>query len=341
MSTVVKTAEVLCEYQPYLNHSPISPKQLHKKACENDDVTISSWRPTWEENIRLNKAKYGSFSDHSIGKFFGYAHQRPVICIGSGPSLKDNAKELTKKGDIVTISCLHNFHYLEDLGAPADFYVSLDSGEVTIEEVSEGGAKTSEEYWELTKGRKLFCYIGTSPKLLEKWRGEVYFFNAPVPDPEFMKIVEDVEKFNLYVSNGGNVLGACMYIAKAFLGASSIAYIGADMSFSYSKKFHGWKSKYDKTIGEAIRVTDVFGNSVYTWPSYNNFKGWFEYIAMTVPGVWYNCSEGGTLGAYPGGNIRAIIQMPLSSFIRTMNMYVEEIKEQALNPKTDLKKILF
>jgi hypothetical protein len=338
---VIKKAEVWCEYQPYIDRPPMSPKQLHAQACENDETTISSWRPIWEKNIRENHAKFGPFKDKSLGKFFGYAHQKPVICVGSGPSLKGNAHELKDRGDITVISCLHNFHFLEDLDCPADFYVSLDSGEVTIEEVSEGGKNPPEHYWNLTQGRKLLCYIGTSPKLLEKWQGEVYFFNAPVPDPDFMKIVESVEKFNTYVSNGGNVLGACMYIARAFLGASIVAYIGADFCFSYDKKFHGWDSKYDKTLGYALRSKDVFGNSVYTWASYRNFKGWFEYVAMTVPGIWYNCSEGGTLGAYNDGNIRAIVQYPLKSFIRTMNMYKEEMTDQALNPETDVKKLLF
>jgi hypothetical protein len=89
-----------------------------------------------------------------------------------------------------------------------------------------------------------------------------------------------------------------------------------------------------------MRVRDVYGIPVYTWRSYHNFKGWFEYIAMTVPGIYYNCSEGGTLGAYPDGNIRSLLQVPLSTFISQMNIF-EEIEEQAKNPKTEIKKLLF
>lgn len=217
---------------------------------------------------------------------------------------------------------------------------SLDAGEVTIEEVYEGGTKTPDEYWALTKDRTLIAYIGTSPRLLEMWQGKVLFFNAPVPDEAYMKFLDSVEVFNVYISNGGNVLGACMYLARAFLGASTIAYIGADFSFSYDKKFHSWDSKYDAKMGHAMRVRDVFGLPVYTWKSYHNFKGWFEWVSLTVPGTYYNCSEGGTLGAYADGNIRSIIQLPLSKFIKQMNMYTE-IEEQAKNPKTEIKKLLF
>ena len=74
--------------------------------------------------------------------------------------------------------------------------------------------------------------------------------------------------------------------------------------------------------------------------SYHNFNGWFEFISLTVPGVYYNCSEGGTLGAYLEGNIRSLIQFPLKDFIRQMNMF-SEIEDQAKNPKTNIKKLLF
>lgn len=335
----MRKAEIDLEYQPYVE-MPIRPKELFNEACSNDDATINAWRKTWESNVKTNHEKLGPFSERSIGQLYGNAHHKPVIIAGAGPSLKNSFEALKSKGDIPLISCLHNFHALEDNGTPADFYVTLDAGEVTIEEVYEGGAKTPDEYWNLTKDRTLLAYIGTSPRLLEKWQGKILFYNAPVPDEAYMKYVDDVERFNVYVSNGGNVLGACLYIAKAFLGSSAVAYIGADFCFSYDKKFHAWDSKYDLKMGNVIRVRDVFGIPVYTWKSYHNFKGWFEWVSATVPGQYFNCSEGGTLGAYDHGNIRTILQMPLEGFIRQMNMY-EEIKEQALDPKTEIKKLLF
>lgn len=336
----MKKKEIICEYQNYIDHAPVAPKDLYGQACSADEVTINSWRDTWQRNVKANHDKYGSFSAHSIGMLFGIENKKPAIIIGSGPSLKDNAIELKEKKDIVSISCLHNFHYLEDIGCPADYYVSLDAGEVVIDEVFEGGYKEEQEYWDLTKERTLLCYIGTSPRLLDKWQGRVLFFNAPVPDEKFNKFVEDIEVFNTFVSNGGNVLGACLYIARAFLGCSVIAFMGADFSFSYDKKFHAWDSKYDAKMGQVLRVKDVFGNSVYTWRSYHNFKSWFEYVTLTVPGVYYNCSEGGTLGAYNEGNLRSIYQLPIKDFIFQMNMY-EAMRDQAVNSKVTEKKLLF
>lgn len=337
---MMRKAEIILEYQPYIDYMPIPPKELFAEACKSDEITISSWRPTWEKNVKANHERFKSFEKNSIGKFFGHNHHKPAIIVGSGPSIKYNAHELKNKQGMCVLSCLHNFHYLEDLGVDVDFYVTLDAGDVTIEEVYEGGAKTPDEYWAMTKKKKLFAYIGTSPKLLEKWQGEVYFYNAPVPNEEYSKYIEDIEKFNVYVSNGGNVLGACLYIAKAFFGSSMVGFLGADFSFSYDKKFHGWDSKYDTKMGHCLRVTDIFGNKVYTWKSYHNFKGWFENIAATVPGVYYNLSEGGIFGAYGEGNIRPITQMSVKDFFRQMNIY-KEIEEQAKDPKTDIKKLLF
>ncbi len=336
----MKTKQIICEYQNYIDQPPIQPKDLFANACESDTVTVNSWRPIWEKNIRSNHAKYGPFSDKSVGQLFGQASMQPVIVAGAGPSLKDNAEELKNRGDIKLISCLHNFHFLEDVGCPADYYVTLDAGEVTIEEVYEGGSKTPDEYWAMSKDRTLLAYMGASPGLLEKWQGKILFYNAPVPDEPFIKFTESVELFNCFVSNGGNVLGACMYIAKAFMGASIVSFIGADFCFSYDKKFHAWDSKYDKSLGNVLRVKDVFGNSVYTWRSYHNFKGWFEFVTMTVPGLYINCSEGGTLGAYPDGNIRSLIQMPLKDFCRQMTLY-KEIEAQAKDSKVQEKKLLF
>src|SRR4029079_16779791 len=110
--------------------------------------------------------------------------------------------------------CLHNYHFFEDQGIEIDYYVSLDAGQVVLEEISDGGKKTPDEYWASTKNKKLCAFVGSNPELFKLWQGEVFLFNAPVPDAKYMEEVEKLEPFNCYISNGGNVLGACLYIAK-------------------------------------------------------------------------------------------------------------------------------
>lgn len=335
-----KTAEITLEYQNYIQEPPVQPASLYQQACSNDAKTLEVWRPTWIKNIRENKAKFGSFADMGLGQLWGTLKYRPAIIVGSGPSLKRNAADLKDRGEIAVISCLHNFHYLEDLGVGADYYVTLDAGDVTLEEVSEGGSKTAEEYWALTKDKTLLAYVGTSPRLLEKWQGKIYFYNCPMSDPEIEAEIDAIETFRTYVSPGGNVLGACLYIAKAIMGANPIAFMGADFCFSYDKQFHGWKSKYDASIGQVLRTVDVFGNKVYTWPSYHGFKCFFDWVTLNVPGAYYNCTEGGTFGAFPEGNLMSVRQLDLTDFIRMFHLH-EEIREACVRPSEAEKKILY
>ena len=337
---MARIAEIQLEYQNYIEHPPVPASHLYSQACQNDGVTIDSWRPIWIANIRANHERFGPFKDRSVGKFWGQLKQKPVIIAGSGPSLKYNGHELANRDGIPLVSCLHNFHFFEDLGAAPEFYVTLDAGEVTVEEVSEGGSKSPEEYWAMTKHRKLLAFIGTHPKLLEKWQGEIYFFNAPVPDLAYMEEIEKIEPFHCYVGNGGNVLGACLYLAKGFFGGNPICFVGADFSFSYDKKFHGWKSKYDQSLGYTVRAVDVFGNRVHTWQSYANFKAWFDCIALKVPGIWINATEGGCFGAYPEGNLMAVKQMELNQFLGMYRMH-EELRDQAEAPAAASRKLLF
>lgn len=335
-----KTAQIRLEYQNNIMELPIPPAQLYAQSCASDTQTMSHWRETWIRNIRENKKRFGAFRDHSAGQLFKTFEHKPCIIAGAGPSLKDNAKDLLHRGSIPLVSCLHNFHFLEDIGANPEFYVSLDSGDITIEEVSEGGTKSAEEYWAKTKDRSLIAYIGTSPKLFEKWQGKIYLFNAPLPDAELMREIDEIERFGCYVSNGGNVLGACLYLARGFFGCCPIAFVGADFSFSYEHKFHGWDSKYDKNLGNVIKMVDVFGNKRLSWQSYANFKGWFDQLSVTSPQIFINCSEGGCFGSYPEGNVVSIKQMKLARFLFMYRMH-EELIDQMTTPEISERRILF
>ena len=340
MKKKVKKTEILLEYQNYIETPPVRPEELHKQACASDEVTINKWRDIWLHNIKTNHKLYGPFSKKSVAELYEHDKLKPVIIAGSGPSLAKLAPELKEKGEITLVSCLHNFHFMEDNDIKVDFYVTLDAGEVTIEEVSEGGTKTEEEYWEISKDKTLLAFIGTSPNLLAKWRGKVLFFNCPIPDAKINEELDKLENFNSYVSTGGNVLGGCLSFAKSYLAGNPIAFVGADFCFSYEKKFHGWDSKYDKNLGNVLKMVDIYGNKVLSWPSYFNFKGWFEWVTMAVPGIYINCSEGGTFGAYPEGNLMSIKQMDLGEFIEMYNLH-KYLKPLIENPSNKERILLF
>jgi hypothetical protein len=352
---MIRTVKMSFEPQPLLMQPPHNPGTLYGQACSGDAVTIDTWKDIWLKNIRENHKRFGPFGKSHIGQYFNCYDKKPVIVAGSGPGLKNSVTEFEEDEDgsplekrvsnlrntkgIPLISCLHNYHFMEDRGIHPDFYVTLDAGEVTVEEVYEGGEATAEAYWASTKDKHLIAFIGTSPRLIEKWQGEVIWFNCPIPSPEIMAEVDKLETFSCYVSSGGNVLGACVYLAKYF-GANPVIFIGADFSFGYEAKFHAWNSKYDANPGQVMATLDIWGHRVTTWQSYYNFKCFFDWLAMTVPGIWINSTESGIMGAYPEGNLIHILQLPLRNVIDMYSLN-EPLKGSAANPGESNKLILF
>ncbi len=332
------TANIQLELQPYIQSPPQTLQQMYGSACSSDTQTIASWRSKWLANIADNSKNHGPFASKGVGKLFQSWLGGTCIVAGSGPSLALNIGKLKDRPKhIKLISCLHNFHAMEDNGAEVDYYVSLDAGPITVHEVSEGGSKTPEEYWNMTASRSLIAFIGTDPELLRKWQGTVFFYNAPVPDESYMKEMAGIAHFHQYVSNGGNVLGASTYIAKAFLGAVTLVFVGADFAFSNRDKvkFHYWDSQYDASIGNTQRVVDIYGNTVKTWPSYHNFKLWFDYVSMVCPGIYINATEGGTLGAYREGNIMSILQLSLEQ-VFNMHAMSDKLRYRVDEPEAEL-----
>lgn len=331
----MRKAEVPLYYQPLIP-PPAEPEALYRNACANDQATIKHWHDIWLGNASANKSLVGSFLEKSVGQEFNRYRYQPIIVAGSGPSLKHNAHELKNRGAIPLVSCLHNFHYFEDQGIAPEYYVTLDAGIYPIQEVYTGGTKTPDEYWEMTKDRTLIAYVGSHPDLIKKWKGKILFYNAPVPNEGFMDLMDKIEPFAAYLSSGGNVLGACVYFAKAILGAGQIIFVGADFCFNYEDKFYTWNDpEYDGKQGQVIRVRDIYGIPVNTWPSYWGFKQYFDSLSIRLPGVWYNCTEGGCLGAYNEGNINTFKYLDLKDCLKILNAnaQIKDLVVSSIGPR--------
>lgn len=340
---IIREEKIQLAYRQYVPDDFLIPRQQQfQMAASNDAVTIEHWRPKWVDYYKENHRRYGPFKDKSAGVFHKLHHHKPAIIVGSGPSLKHNVRDLLNVKGIPILACLHSFHFLEDHGVKPDFYLSLDSGDITVKELSEGGIKPESEYWDATKNHKLLVFAGSHPSLLEKWKGEVYFYNAPIPHADVQKEYDETEPFHFYLSTGGCVLGACVYFAKAILGCNPVVFVGADFAFDRELKFHPWKSSYDGNLGYVLEVPDVFGIPVKTWQSYLNFKNYFEWLARNpdAPGMYINCTEGGILGAHEKGNIRHIRQMTLKYFLHMQNI-CELKSKQCEDPYVKEKTILY
>lgn len=332
---MIRNVNIDLMYQPLIDSPPKEVGNLYQRASEGDKTTCDSWRDTWIKNFKLAKERFGMLADKSYGKLHGVNRHRPAIVIGSGPSLKHSLEALKenrmKSNPVMSISCLHNFGLLEDEGCHADYYMSLDSGGVVIDDVSESRNKDGGFYWSATKGKTLIAYAASDPRLFDLWQGEIYLFNCLIPDLMIREEYEKVEPFRHYISAGGNAGGACMYAAKAVMGSSDILFVGFDFCFDYSNEFHSYKTHYD-AVGNFVLAHDVFGNMRKTWPSYLSFKFWLDHTVMTVPGRWTNCSEG-ILGAYLGGNLKHYDYKPLKEAL-TPYWMADEIYWEEFDSKT-------
>ena len=327
--------EMTLTASPYIPGPPQGTEPLWSHASRNDAVTVKSWQEQWLKQLSENSSY--DFNANSSYQELGKCQYQPVIVAGSGPSLKKNWQELKGTGPdfksygrrgIKIVSALHNFGFFEDRDVMTkdDYYVTLDAGELTLSEVVEGGKDHDEEwYWERTKDRTLIAVVTAYPGLIKKWRGKILWFLTPWATPEMgdaHKALMDFGKVPGF-QVGGNVLGACLYFAKAILGASVPIFVGADFSFSYDHKFHSWSSAYDSKFSGVMPWIDIFGNRVWTWQSYFGFKSWFDFMACGGAGhnaqMWINATEGGIMGAYHEGNIQQIVQLDLKTALAMFN----------------------
>lgn len=327
---MVKTIDIDLTYRPFIDGPPPREGNLFKRAASNDEATVDRWRDVWVEYTQKAKERFGSFADKSIGKLYGINRMKPVIICGSGPSLRssieslrDNAKS---ENPVMVVSCLHNFGYFEDEGFHADYYLNLDSGEITVQDVFEGREKPAEHYWEATKGKKLLATVATHPKLFDLWQGEIILFNVMIPNYEIQNKLQAIERFTHYISPGGNALGGCFYAAKAIFCSDPVIFVGADFCFDTNNQFHSYKTHYDDPGGYVMWPSVYSEINRKTWPSYLNFKFFLDHCAATIPGNFINCSEG-LLGAYPEGNIRQFKYMPLKdALLPYVSMDVVKLK---------------
>lgn len=335
---IATSVQMKLSYQPYaVGAPPLSKEQLWSQACANDGVTSNTWRDTWLKHIEANVKENGADSSTVEDEYLKH-WLKPCICVASGPSLKKNIdvlKDVPK--EIPIISCLHNYGALTDRGIKAT-YVTLDAGSVVLPEMTEGGTNPDKEFYvEASKDCTLIAGLVSPPEITKQWRGPVKWFNATIPDQEFMTKMPKITKNRWVYSVGGNTFGACMYHAAWIWGCNPLALVGADFAFDYMHKFHSWDSAYDKQFAGLVPCTDVFGNRVYSWPSYQNFRAWTEFQCMGGQSQHnvriVNCTEGGTLGAYPHGNIVQVPQQTLRDFVdgyRRVTKYREGIDSKPI-----------
>ncbi len=301
----------------------VPQESLYQQAISNDNVTINTWRDQWLIQAQENEAEFECSKNTVMSEHNKFKYQ-PGIIAGSGPSLRKNAHELKNRGTISLVSCCHNFGYFVDNDIHPEYYLQLDAGHITVDELGQGGKREREFYWEATKNCTLIASTVINPTFARKWKGKILWYSTPLPDEGLFNKLQEASPTKIFFQTGGNALGAAYYMSRAILGCTPSVFVGADFSFGYDHKFHPFDSPYDSKFSGVMPKTDVYGNRVATWPSYSNFADWFLFQSQggrgQNPTFFINCTEGGILGASPQGNINTIKQMTLKALIFSYQM---------------------
>ncbi len=335
---VIKTLKL----SPYIPGPPKSKADLQKTYSASDDITVKSWWNEWKANKIENWRLFNPKEKTTMQDYGKFAY-RPCIIAGSGPSLKKNAELLKDRNGIGLVSVLHNFGYFEEIGIVPDYYLNLDAGDITIGEAAEGIKEVYDvtknlsqankiayldkiNFWDRTKGKTLVTALHCNPELHKRWQGTIQWFDTALHgmNEAVAETIPEMNDWNFIYQTGGNALGACLYHARAVLGSTPIAFIGADFCFG-GGKFHAWDSPYDAQCQGTMPCVDIYGQHQETWPSYYGFKTWFEFQACgglgNTPHTFINCTEGGIFGSYPEGNIIQVKQIKLLEFLREYNLH--------------------
>ncbi len=213
---------------------------------------------------------------------------RPAIVVAAGPSLEKNLhllKEAKSKAVIIAVDAA--LPTLVPAGILPDLLVAIDPLPENVAFFRDNP---------LLKHVPFVCLTQYTPAIVDLYPGPLFLNMAEqnVVDLWLRPFWDDKGTIPCF---GGSVahLG---FAAAEYLGCSSIALMGLDLSFT--DKFHAGDASsllsdggpYDLRNG-ADRAFDIFRESRYTLPSFLSFKTSFENRIKTFTGRVINATEGG------------------------------------------------
>jgi hypothetical protein len=219
----------------------------------SDKKTINVLKKFWVENLRKNISSKRYKRHGGLNKdYLNFGRNKAVVCIGAGPSLKNNLHVLKRLHDLdglqhpdyrnfIFIASNHMLKPLLKEGIIPDFVFLTDASEVVLDQLTKD---VPEEARYVTLLAGLQC----SPKVLKKWerQGREIRFYLPGTDvvvEEFRNITkEDPE--GLKIIQGGNIMNCCWGAALKILGSTVFMSLGNDLSYPIRKTYEERKEGY-------------------------------------------------------------------------------------------------
>lgn len=307
----------------------IKTREEYAEIFKNDPF-IKMWRENYNVNLDTGRlSRENSKPLMYIPNTQPYSNL-PMVLVAAGPSLDKNIHVLKEHKDKFLIMCADiNLFRLLGEGIKPDFVVNLDPQLDTL------------KFWEDidTTGLTLISSTLTNPKLLDVWKGNIFFFNqidlAGTPKGEALKKIIDPTKgwgniFNRYF------VGATMFQLSSIFKPSFVSLIGYDFAYTDDKMYCDGvvelKLKYVKNAPNYKEIYDGFftsfmkkellaklSNNTEVWTSnlLHFYKVTLEQLFKGVKFPVINCTEGGILDSIPRMSLEeCVVKNNLSPIVK-------------------------
>lgn len=294
--------------------------------------TAMSKGAMWAKNTGTNMPRIKSEPSISALKGIHRKDEMAAIVIANGPSLSDNESR-TNHLDVLKEQ-INDFNGIVLLADPLlercinmgiGDYVTVVDGADIISKFFDNDAVTNLPNTD--HKLKAIMSSATSPKVLEKWRNETYFFVASIAHeilPNATPLMCDFT--GLPDLNTGGNCGMLAWHMAAWMGCKDIAVIGMDygykpgVSLENTSNYNQWKHLPPEQLAAQYGLyhNEHYGIDVTIDAVYESFRDvaieWFTKFDEHGSNKTFNCTEGGTIEGI-GNNGYKVQQMFFQDFL--------------------------
>ena len=272
-------------------------ERLYNPSKYNEQIR-AAWMPIWVRNAGRNwNYIYEKYKDENRDVSVLKEERKPVIIVGSGPSLND-FDELWHDWEGAVMCSSSHLQYFAGIGRLPDYCVIIDADPAMSFLV--GDADTSKT--------TLLTHPNMDPPILEKWQGPIYFFRMLDPgDDWFSKYIPMMYSvmnpytghgIKSYVMNSGNVVNTMIAISQ-YIGYGSIFLAGYDLGYpddvyrftNFKKVGKKWEREAPPELTE--RMWSMMGHNGVKTDTVNCFYKYSTFVLWGLDNAEiYSCSRG-------------------------------------------------
>ncbi len=222
----------------------------------------------------------------------------PVIIVGAGPSLDKNKEYLKQaKGRAFIVVADTAYNAIKDIVKP-DAVVTLEANTLLLDLVD----------FEETEGIILFADITSQPEVINKWKGNIYWYTTGFNGLGYLNEMLEKElndgKPIGRITPGGCVVNAGFSLVKEILYCDPVILIGCDFGFDNPGKHHcGIQNDLIPENHQVKSVEGIFNNESFSTDVLTSYRYWLEGMVklknpqgkLDYEGLYINATEGGTL----------------------------------------------